>query len=99
MASIGESKVVDNNRFDIAIDSGDKITEVHYGNVMLLQQFLPTVHQISGKFSIQLKAIKAINLFLGFTGVVQFQISQRKPNSKFSIKQFSMALRYLVTCH
>jgi len=79
MALIGESKVVDDNRFDIAIDSGDKITEVHYRNVMLLQQLLPAVHQISGKFSIQLKAIKAINF-------VDYRFSRCCPISNFSTK-------------
>ena len=37
----------------IVLDAGHKVSEAHYRNVMLLQQFLPVIRQISSEFTFQ----------------------------------------------
>jgi len=50
MASVSESQVVDNTLVSfIRVYRGVKIIEAYYRNVMLLQQFLPFIRQISVK--------------------------------------------------
>jgi len=34
----------------IFVDPGDKVNGAYYRNVLLLQQLLPTIHQVSGEF-------------------------------------------------
>jgi len=62
MASVGEPQAVDSL---ILVDHGFKINEAYYRNVMLLQQFLITVREISSKFFIFQQDSASVHTRLG----------------------------------